>query len=61
MQGVPAWCVHLLCLALVGGRLIHAFGVSQQRENIRLRVAGMTITFAVLAAMALTLLVARIY
>src|SRR5437868_13475935 len=44
MQGEPAWRVHLLCLALVAGRLIHAFGVSQERENFRLRVLGMTIT-----------------
>ena len=60
MQGAPAWRVHLLCLALVAGRLIHAFGVSQERENIRLRVVGMVMTFAVLAGMALSLLVARI-
>ena len=61
MQGAPAWRVHLLCLALVAGRLIHAFGVSQERENIRLRVVGMVITFAVLVGMALSLLVARIF
>jgi len=60
MQGAPKWRVHLLCLALVAGRLVHAFGVSQERENIRLRVVGMVMTFAVLAGMALSLLVARI-
>ena len=60
MQGAPAWRVHLLCLALVAGRLIHAFGVSQERENIRLRVVGMATTIAVLTAMALSLLAARI-
>ena len=61
MQGAPAWRVHLLCLALVAGRLIHAFGVSQERENIRVRVVGMATTFTILAVMALLLLAGRIW
>ena len=35
MQGRPAWFIHLLCLALVAGRVIHAYGVSQMHENFR--------------------------
>ena len=45
MQGRPAWFVHLLCLVLVAGRVAHAYGVSQEPENIRLRIAGMATTF----------------
>jgi uncharacterized protein len=56
MQGRPAWFIHLLCLALVAGRVAHAYGVSQEHENFRLRTAGMAATFGVLAVMALSLL-----
>ena len=34
MQGRPAWFIHLLCLALVAGRVVHAYGVSQEHERI---------------------------
>ena len=56
MQGRPAWFIHLLCLALVIGRVVHAYGVSQEHENIRLRIAGMATTFTVLAVAGLSLL-----
>jgi uncharacterized membrane protein YecN with MAPEG domain len=56
MQGRPAWLIHLLCLAVVVGRVIHAYGVSQERENFKLRMVGMATTFTVLAVMALLLL-----
>jgi uncharacterized membrane protein YecN with MAPEG domain len=56
MQGRPAWLIHLLCLALVAGRIVHAYGVSQVHENFRLRMVGMVTTFTVLAVMALSLL-----
>ena len=60
MQNGPVWLVHLACSTLLAGRLIHAFGVSQERENFRLRVAGMATTFAAIAATALALLVRTI-
>ena len=56
MQSRPAWLIHLLCLALLVGRVIHAYGVSQEHENYRLRTAGMATTFAVFAVIALLLL-----
>ncbi len=56
MQGRPAWLIHLLCLTLVTARVVHAYGLSQEHENIGLRVAGMAMTFAVLAVTALSLL-----
>jgi uncharacterized membrane protein YecN with MAPEG domain len=55
-SGVYAWFVHTLCLGLLVGRLSHAYGVSQQRENFRFRVTGMSLTFAVLITCAVHLL-----
>ena len=40
--------LHVLFLVLLAGRLIHAWGVSQQNENFGFRVSGMAMTFAVL-------------
>ncbi len=36
--------IHVLCVALIGGRLLHAYGVSQIKEDYRFRVAGMILT-----------------
>ncbi len=55
-SGVYAWFTHTLCLGLLLGRLSHAYGVSQVKENFRFRVAGMSSTFAVLFACAVHLL-----
>lgn len=52
----PAWALHLAGLALLLGRALHAYGVSQTVEDLRFRGAGMTATFAVMASLALYLL-----
>ncbi len=52
----PPPFVHTLALALIAGRLCHAYGVSREPEDFRYRVIGMSITFAVLAASALLIL-----
>jgi uncharacterized protein len=49
MQKAGAWVVCLLGAALVLGRCVHAFGVSQADEDFRLRVGGMSLTLACLA------------
>jgi uncharacterized membrane protein YecN with MAPEG domain len=48
--------LHGLGLLLLVGRLSHAYGVSQERENFRFRVSGMMATFATLTVAALYLL-----
>ncbi|MBM6550150.1 MAPEG family protein [Marinomonas ostreistagni] len=48
--------VHILGIALVIGRLLHAYGVSQQNEVIKFRQAGMFTTFAVLIVSAVLIL-----
>ncbi len=44
LGGGAPW-IHTLCAALLIGRVLHAFGVSQVREDFRFRVAGMVLTF----------------
>lgn len=53
LQAAPLWALHLVGMVLIGGRLLHAFGVSREPETIKLRVIGMAMTFAVLLAAAL--------
>ena len=55
-SGVYAWFVHALCMGLLVGRLSHAYGVSQQRENLAFRMTGILLTFTVLIASAAHLL-----
>lgn len=46
---------HTLCSLLLAGRLIHAWGISQEKENLRFRVTGMVMTFATIVIAALSL------
>ena len=48
--------VHALGALLIVGRSLHAYGVSQVRENYRFRVSGMALTFTVIITAAITLL-----
>ena len=54
--GAPTLAVHALCALLLAGRLLHAWGVSQPREDLRFRVAGMAMTFTSIVLAALGLL-----
>ena len=56
MQGNPAWLINFLALALAAGRVIHAYGVSQEKEIIQIRTVGMVATFGVLIASSMVLL-----
>lgn len=53
LQGAPAWTIHLTGTCLLAGRLLHAYGVSQEPELMKLRVAGMILTFTALIGGAL--------
>jgi uncharacterized protein len=48
MRGGSFYMIHLLCLVLIAGRVIHAIGVSRVDEDYRLRVFGMAMTFSAL-------------
>ncbi|MEZ5901002.1 MAG: MAPEG family protein [Hyphomicrobiaceae bacterium] len=55
--GVASLVIHIIGVVLVAGRYIHAYGVSQQPENFKLRVTGMTATFTAIALSAIMILV----
>lgn len=55
LLAAPGWWLHAMGMALLAGRALHAFGVSREPEDIRIRTAGMSLTFAALASAALTL------
>ena len=57
MRGLPDLLLAALCVVLVLSRAVHAYGVSQDKEDFRLRVAGMMATFGVIGTSALALLV----
>lgn len=44
LRGQSSSWIHGLCLALIAGRLLHAYGVSQIDENYRFRELGMILT-----------------
>jgi uncharacterized membrane protein YecN with MAPEG domain len=55
-RGIEAWLMHALCASVLLGRILHAYGVSQLRENFVFRVAGMVMTLTPLLVSALLLL-----
>ena len=54
--GASLW-IHVLCIALLVGRITHAFGVSQVEENERYRVIGMAFTFTVIISASIGLMI----
>jgi uncharacterized protein len=56
LGGATIWVVHGFGLALVAGRGLHAWGVSQTPETFRFRVLGMALTFASIGGASLALL-----
>lgn len=54
--GTGPWLLHALGAALLAGRLLHGVGIARIPEDMRLRQAGMGLTFGVLGAASLLLL-----
>lgn len=52
INGGSRQVIHLLGLALVVGRVSHAYGVSQTKETFAFRVFGMGMTFTAIAGAA---------
>ena len=48
LYGSAKWLIHVLCIALILGRSLHAYCVSRIDEDIRQRRAAMILTFGVL-------------
>jgi uncharacterized membrane protein YecN with MAPEG domain len=55
LGGAPGLWVAALAAALVAGRVFHALGIAREPEALRLRQAGMLLTFGVLGLGALSL------
>ena len=53
LQDRSIYGLHFVGLCLLAGRLLHAYGVSQEPELFKLRVAGMILTFTALVSGAL--------
>ena len=56
IQSQPRIIIHLLCIALIIARVVHAVGVTPVDENLPMRIAGVLATFGVLVIAALMLL-----
>ena len=56
MKAAP-WTLHLVGIALLLGRVAHAYGLSQTPHVLPLRVGGMVLTFTALSVLALACLV----
>jgi uncharacterized membrane protein YecN with MAPEG domain len=56
MQRQSIFLIHALALLLLVGRIVHAYGVSQQDEDLRIRGAGIAATWIVLVVAAVVLL-----
>ena len=46
--GAPRWAIHAAGVALVAGRVLHAWGLSRTRKFNAFRFAGTNLTFAAL-------------
>lgn len=57
LQGAAGWVLHLLGIALLAGRLLHAYGLSRTGQTALPRQAGMILTFTVLVIAALSNLI----
>jgi hypothetical protein len=53
----PRLHVHALGIALLCGRLLHAWGVSHAQENLRYRSVGMMLTFSVMLVACILILI----
>ncbi len=56
-SGLAPVYLHILGIALIVGRLSHAFGVSQQQEPLKFRVFGMMLSMLVMLAAAVASIV----
>lgn len=57
LNHASAYVVQALCIALLLARLLHAYGVSQEKENLKLRKIAVLSTLAVYIAAAICILI----
>lgn len=57
LKAAPALVLHGFGATLLIGRMLHGYGMSQVKEDLRFRMVGMVLTFATLGGSALGLVV----
>ena len=57
LQGWARWVVHAFCLVFLAARLVHAYGVAQEPENVGIRASAMVVTLTTFIVAAVLLLV----
>lgn len=57
LEGAPKLFIHVLGILLVFARCMHAYGISQLKENFKLRTYGMMMTLSILLFSASFLLI----
>ncbi len=57
MQRTSIYVLHVLCIVLLLGRLLHAYGVAQLAEKIVWRATGIGLTWLVMIAAAIILII----
>jgi uncharacterized membrane protein YecN with MAPEG domain len=57
LQRNSSYLLHVLCLMLIAGRLLHAYAISQVNETMSLRITGTLLTQAVLIIAAIILII----
>jgi uncharacterized protein len=60
-QGASGYFLHLVCLSLVLGRFVHAYGFGKQKESLKIRTAGMVLTFSSIVMSSCYLLFFNVY
>jgi len=57
MQRNSSYLLHVLCLVLIAGRVIHAANISRADESLAIRVVGTLLTQAVIIIAAIALII----
>mgnify|MGYP001166073265 FL=1 len=57
LNHAPAYVTQALCIVLLLARFLHAYGVSQEKENFKLRKTAVLSTLAVYVAAAICILI----
>jgi uncharacterized membrane protein YecN with MAPEG domain len=61
LSGTPAWALHALGVALLAGRVMHAYGFTSHPQIFLLRQAGMILTFAMIVISAVVLFIQAVF
>lgn len=56
INGLPDWALHALGVTLLAGRVLHAWGISREPEQLGFRMLGMGLTVSMLGVAAAALL-----